>query len=38
MRAWKCRKKDAPQCETALAIDDIDEGLRKELLLTLGAR
>ena len=22
----------------ALAIDDIDEGLRKELLLTLGAR
>ena len=26
------------ECETALSIDDIDEGLRKELLLTLGAR
>jgi 5-methylcytosine-specific restriction endonuclease McrA len=26
------------ECETALNIDDIDEGLRKELLLTLGAR
>jgi hypothetical protein len=26
------------ECETALAIDDIDESLRKELLLTLGAR
>ena len=26
------------ECETALNIDDIDEGLRKELMLTLGAR
>jgi len=26
------------ECETALSIDEIDEGLRKELLLTLGAR
>jgi hypothetical protein len=26
------------ECETALRIDEIDEGLRKELLLTLGAR
>ncbi len=26
------------ECETALSFDDIDEGLRKELLLTLGAR
>ena len=26
------------ECETALNIDDMDEGLRKELLLTLGAR
>ena len=26
------------ECETALNIDEIDEGLRKELLLTLGAR
>jgi RNase P subunit RPR2 len=26
------------ECETALNIDDIDEGVRKELLLTLGAR
>ena len=26
------------ECETALRIDEMDEGLRKELLLTLGAR
>lgn len=26
------------ECETALSIDEIDEGVRKELLLTLGAR
>jgi hypothetical protein len=26
------------ECETALSIDDMEEGLRKELLLTLGAR
>jgi RNase P subunit RPR2 len=26
------------ECETALNIDDIEEGLRKELMLTLGAR
>ena len=26
------------ECVTALSIDDIDEGIRKELLLTLGAR
>ena len=26
------------ECETALNIDEIDEGLRKELMLTLGAR
>ena len=26
------------ECESALSFDDIDEGLRKELLLTLGAR
>ena len=26
------------ECETALAIDEMDEGIRKELLLTLGAR
>ena len=26
------------ECETALSIDEIDEGLRKELMLTLGAR
>jgi len=26
------------ECETALRIEDIDESLRKELLLTLGAR
>lgn len=26
------------ECETALSIDEMDEGLRKELLLTLGAR
>src|SRR5205814_5944541 len=26
------------ECETALSIDEIDEVLRKELLLTLGAR
>ena len=26
------------ECETTLNIDEIDEGLRKELLLTLGAR
>ena len=26
------------ECETALSFDEIDESLRKELLLTLGAR
>ena len=26
------------ECETALRFDEIDEGIRKELLLTLGAR
>jgi hypothetical protein len=26
------------ECETALNIDEMDEGLRKELMLTLGAR
>lgn len=26
------------ECENALALDDMDEGIRKELLLTLGAR
>jgi hypothetical protein len=26
------------ECETALPIDEMDEGLRKELLMTLGAR
>ena len=26
------------ECETALAIEDIDDAVRKELLLTLGAR
>lgn len=26
------------ECETALDLDDLDEQLRKELLLTLGAR
>src|SRR3954469_21426113 len=26
------------ECETALKLDEIDEGVRKELLLTLGAR
>ena len=26
------------ECETALKFDDIDDSLRKELLLTLGAR
>src|ERR687892_2322216 len=26
------------ECETALSIDEMDEGIRKELLLTLGAR
>jgi len=26
------------ECETALSFDEIDEGVRKELLLTLGAR
>jgi RNase P subunit RPR2 len=26
------------ECETALNFDEIDEGVRKELLLTLGAR
>jgi hypothetical protein len=26
------------ECETALAFDELDETLRKELLLTLGAR
>jgi hypothetical protein len=26
------------ECETALNFDDVDDALRKELLLTLGAR
>ena len=26
------------ECETALIFDEIDEGIRRELLLTLGAR
>ena len=26
------------ECETALSIDEMDEGIRKELMLTLGAR
>ena len=26
------------ECETALVFEDVEEGLRKELLLTLGAR
>jgi len=26
------------ECETALSFDDMDDGIRKELLLTLGAR
>lgn len=26
------------ECETALVFDDIDESVRRELLLTLGAR
>ena len=26
------------ECETALSLEDMDEGLRKELMLTLGAR
>jgi 5-methylcytosine-specific restriction endonuclease McrA len=26
------------ECESALTFDEIDEGIRKELLLTLGAR
>jgi len=26
------------ECDHALAIDELEEGLRKELLLTLGAR
>ncbi len=26
------------ECETALVFDDIDESIRRELLLTLGAR
>ena len=26
------------ECENALALDDMEEGIRKELLLTLGAR
>ena len=26
------------ECDTALSIDELDEGLRKELFLTLGAR
>jgi hypothetical protein len=26
------------ECEQALNFDDVDEGLRKEVLLTLGAR
>jgi hypothetical protein len=26
------------ECETALNLDEVDEAVRKELLLTLGAR
>ena len=26
------------ECETALILEDMDEGIRKELMLTLGAR
>ena len=26
------------ECDTALSIDELEDGLRKELLLTLGAR
>ena len=26
------------ECENALALDDMDDGIRKELLLTIGAR
>jgi hypothetical protein len=26
------------ECETALIFDDVDDAIRKELLLTLGAR
>ena len=26
------------ECETALKLEEMDEGIRKELLLTLGAR
>jgi hypothetical protein len=26
------------ECETALSLDEVDEAVRKELLLTLGAR
>ena len=26
------------ECETALNLDEVDEGIRRELLLTLGAR
>ena len=26
------------ECETALSFDEIDDGIRRELLLTLGAR
>ena len=26
------------ECETAMSLDEVDEGIRKELLLTLGAR
>jgi hypothetical protein len=26
------------ECETALKLEDMDDGIRKELLLTLGAR
>lgn len=26
------------ECETALNLDDVDDGVRRELLLTLGAR
>lgn len=26
------------ECETALLLEDMDDGIRKELLLTLGAR
>jgi hypothetical protein len=26
------------ECETALTFDEMDDGIRKELLLTLGAR